>query len=244
MDKIIKKHIEISPDGGGQSGGLGELCPISELRDNDEYEAMYSTFNEFCLELTISPKSSDKISNSCVHCGQINCTVNSDEQHQIMSILIAQLVTKYKLNILTVFEKYMDGINIHSHSILCNVSDYKKKQIKKYIQDYYQLYNPTVVRLTSVNSINKYKHYMKKSIDYTEYKPIAYTGNDVSDITKKYIQQQTQFKRKYFSEFDEHMLNCTHKNCRICQWIQATAISGEEPRAGDKSEKLSVSFGL
>lgn len=207
---------------------------IKTLSSQDEVEIMLSTFGEYDLEMTISPKSSNRLkSDACITCGYAASCCPTEDQYEIMVELMQELVNKFSINITTVYEYYKDKINLHSHSIINRISRNKITKIKNYINNYYEIYSPILVNIKPIKNIDYYKIYMMKDIsdmiDDTYY-PTYYTDNkiNIKELSKIKELDLRKLQQRFnpIDEFAEHQLNCIYDKCRICEWISRTERIG------------------
>lgn len=214
---------------------LSQIYKYQLVNSIQEFNVVYDTFNDYSNELTISPKSSKILyKNECKECNNKYNIIDIQSQYDIMVNLIDELIEKFKINILTVFELYTDNKNLHSHSIMQPLSNHKMRQIKNYIENYYWLYSRSIVNLAPVSSRENYKEYMKKDIEENlknNLKPIYYNSEKITIRQLVSAQRQQYLKlKKYLNpspldELQEHQLNCIYNPCRICEWIDAGTYS-------------------
>lgn len=134
---------------------------------DDTCQHLFEEFNNYSLEMTISPKSSPRLATAgCCTCGATSVQSLTD-QHALLMTLINELIERFKINILGVVELYKDGVNLHSHCVINNQKQNKIKNIKKYIKDFYRLEGPSV-QLVPIRNREKYKQYLVKE-PYGEY---------------------------------------------------------------------------
>lgn len=231
---------------------LAKLCQIYKyqlVNSITEFNVIYDTFNDYSNELTISPKSSKILyKNECKECNHKYNVVDIQEQYNMMVNLIDEIITKFKINILVVFELYTDNKNLHCHSIMQPLSKHKMKEIKKHIENYYWLYSRSVVNIAPVSSMVNYKEYMKKDIEENmknNIKPIYYNEEKitirqlVSAERQQYLKLKKYMNPNPLDELQEHQLNCIYNPCKICDWIDAGTISRKKVELDDGSDSES-----
>lgn len=209
---------------------LASVCQNTEhlLEYHDDpqlFEELYHEFNNYSLELTISPKSSPLLSvAACGACGATSI-LETSKQHDIMETLLEQLITKFKINILGVTELYKDKVHIHTHNVINNINMNAQKRLKKFIKNYYQLDNKIVVNLTPINSRLKYQEYMMKDFSYKFHyynqNPEHLIDNRKENCYDKNIKKnQRKLEIIYNDPIKLHKYECIFKECPICDWIK------------------------
>lgn len=189
---------------------LGETMPKIETylmytSCDDTFEMLYKKYNNYSLELTVSPKSTPRhLQVGCCACGA-NTLKDVDQQVDIMMQLINNIIIRYKINILGTVELYKDKKNIHIHAIMNNHKPNKLKHIKKYIKDYYELGGPCV-NLSPIRNRVKYCEYLTKE-PYTEY--FYFDLNNEKTIEKLEEESQNNIKR--------NKCECQITECKYCK---------------------------
>lgn len=189
------------------------------------FDELYKNFNSYCIELTISPKSSPILNqaHNCPHCDSSQI-LHLEYQVILLHKLINRLIHVYDINILGVIELYSDKNNIHCHCIMNNQNPHKIKLIKNYIKKYYQALssNKSIVNIQEIRDRDNYRAYMKK--DYLnmdpdpKYNPIDepffyYNANDENNI-EFYEQEIFKKKEEAFKISKQH---CTCIECDACK---------------------------
>lgn len=213
---IISK-VPYSDESFGDSGQsperLGETLKknLMYTECDDTYIHLYNEFNNYSFELTISPKSSERLRRSaCTACGCAGKLKELHEQYDIMMQLIEELICKFKINILGTVEKYKDNKNLHCHCIINNQTENKKNNIKKYIRTFYNLNNMNIVNLNPIKSRENYRKYLLKE-PYGEY--FYYNeGNDknITEIERIVLEKTTKRNKK---------CKCKVIECKYCKTI-------------------------
>lgn len=187
-------ELLVKTSNNGHSPPLARLCPksLQHTDDVDTFKYLYnSSFNDYCLELTISPKSSPRLQReACCACGATSLR-DLKSQQEIMINLIEELINIYKINILGVIELYKDEVNLHVHCLINNQKEHKIKKIKKHIKNYYQLDNKSIVNIQPVKSKQHFRDYLiKEPYDdwfyYNEHneRPIEFIEREVKKLIK------------------------------------------------------------
>lgn len=189
---------------------LGEtMQKLMYTEDDDTYCHLYNEFNNYAVELTISPKSSPRLfREACCACGTTKL-LELHEQYDIMMKLIEELISKYKINILGTVELYKDKVNLHCHCIMNNYSENRKNNIKKYIKDYYQLYNPNVVNLNPIKNKLLFRDYLIKS-PYGDY----FYHNELNEKNIAFIEREVRERKIQESK---NKCKCQIKECSWCK---------------------------
>jgi hypothetical protein len=212
-----------------QNFPLAKFCSKLELEDDIHlFNELYKEFNNYSLEMTISPKSSPILNQrACRACGATSLR-DIDQQNKLMDKLLDELIQKFKINILGVTELYKDNKNIHTHNIISPCTENTRKKIKDYVKNYYQLYNNVVIILRPINDKKKYKEYMLKELNFQYHYYNENKERSLEKIKNEYEQKQADRKNKIYSDpILLHLNECAFDNCPICNWInKADLIEG------------------
>lgn len=199
---------------------------LDRFNDDDLFTWLYnSKFNNYSLELTISPKSSPVLQQTaCGACGATSLR-DLDDQEEIMITLLTEITDKFKLNILGSIEEYKDKKNLHMHCIINNIKESQQRKLKDHIKQYYNLYTRSIINLKPVHNMLMFKKYMIKD-SYSEY--FYHHTKDSYDKDVKIhldnVEKQEQIKADklnsiYECPIKEHLAHCAYAECPICDWI-------------------------
>lgn len=195
---------------------------LLQLEDNIEIiKELYKNFNEYSLEVTISPKSSEVLQRkACGTCGATSL-MTLTEQEELLLKLVNELVIKFNLNVLGCLELYNDGIHLHTHMVIHNVKESKIRKIKEYIKIYYRLFNNVVVHINQIRNFVKYRDYLIKDNygDFFYYIENKYRTIDEikRDIEEKQAQKKRYEDELYNDPFAYHLYECDRNNCELCK---------------------------
>lgn len=196
---------------------LGEtMQKLQFTKCTDTFKLLYSKFNNYSLELTISPKSSTLLrKDACCACGATSLRDVID-QIQIMETLFEKLIKNYNINILGVYELYGDGHNVHCHAIINNQDERIIRLMKNYIKNYYKLNNKNIINLSPIRNKDNYLKYLLKeqnsnhssdSLNHMFY----YDENDENEI--EYYEKEV-FQKKINKK---NLCECDIKICSYCK---------------------------
>ena len=121
-------------------------------------------------------------------------------------------------------ELYKDGKNIHTHMIINNISEPKRRKLIKEIKNYYNLHNRTVVKLDVINYYYKFRDYLTKAPYGAYYYYIENkerTIKQIEDDLEKQRLKREKDKRDLFEtdQIQYHLDECEIRNCNLCHLL-------------------------
>lgn len=154
MEQYLEDFSDVASLLGRKQRPLLELVEVSNIE-----------WNDYDWAITISPKSSKKLSETCNECGQVTVGKSIEQQFELMKQLCDDLIKEFKDRISFFFrpEEYRDNAFLHYHGFLR--SKYKSSnKIIKFISNYFNLDSKTLVKIKPIDNINGWKNYVYKDI--------------------------------------------------------------------------------
>lgn len=210
-----------------ETPALAESHSIIRYLSEDQYHLLHQV-DAYNIELTISPKGSPKINKLCQTCYG-STPMSTEEQIQIMEQLIVTIYKQHFIKyIMGSYELYSDGINIHAHLMINNLTSKDTKKLKKIIYEHYDLRNEIIVKPKMVRSTESYINYFTKNPvrvlciikDKRRQQIIDNRKQKQQKTTQEKQQKIERLKEQKMDEYTEHLLTCTRDGtkCGLCKY--------------------------